>query len=225
MQNIFKQSISNQLYNDIFTTYQYINYTSFYKDENERNINKKENQKKIAMIAAGSLGLLTVGMMALNHFDIYQINPENIKFSVVAAISAISINATISNTLDRLKNNRNKRYFDEALNYDQFEKRLVADLKSYGIPVQYKEVSTLKEHNDLKDIWKNSDKKDFIDDVRSKTTEYVKKLMDTYVEPALVESSAKLDQQYIKRMLDGFSEEPVAEIALPSKTKPKKNTP
>lgn len=225
MQNIFKQSISNQLYTDIFTTYQSLNYTSFYKDENERNINEKEKQQKIAMIAGGSLGLLTVGMMALNHFDIYQINPENIKLSVVAAISAISVNATILNTLQRLKGSRNKGSFDENLNYDQFEKRLVADLKSYGIPVDYKEVITLKEHNDLKEIWKTSDNKDFVEDVRSKTTDYVKKLMDTYVEPALAESSAKLDQQYIKRMLDGGSEEPMVDIASPSKTKPKKNTP
>lgn len=227
MQNIFKQQISNQLYNDILTVYGDMNDTSFHKNKIENEINKKEKYQKVAMIASGSLGLLSVGMMALNYFDNHQFSQEAIRSSAAVAIAFVSINTTLASTLNRLRSSRNLQHFDKKssqLNYDEFERRLIKDLKSYGIQAKYKEVITQQDHNDLSDTWKTSDKQDLITDLRNKTTNYVKLLIDTYVEPELMKSSY-LDREYIKRMLDGPSENRHEDISSVPYRKPKKNTP
>lgn len=227
MQNIFKQQISNQLYNDILIVYGDINDTSFHKNKIENEINKKEKYQKIAMIASGSLGLLSVGMMALNYFDNHQFSQEAIRSSAAATIAFVSINTTLASTLNRLRSSRNPQRFEtksSQLNYDEFERRLIKDLKSYGIQAKYKEVITQQDHNDLSDTWKTSDKQDLIQDLRDKTTNYVKLLIETYVEPELMKSSY-LDREYIKRMLDGSSEQRHEDISSVPYRKPKKNTP
>lgn len=226
MESIFKEHISKDLYRDILITYENMNHNLLSKDEIHKEINKKEKYQKIAMIASGSLGLLSVGMMALNHFDIYEFTQESIRSSAITSVAFVSMNATLSSSLNRLKGSLNGYFINRHLSdleYDRFEKKLVNDLKSYGIQVQYKEVIKLEDHYDLKSTWEQSDKTNLSENIASKTAEYVKKLVENYIDPAISGSSENLDQKYIGRMLGQYDEPRSVDVSTSPVNKPRKN--
>lgn len=226
MDKIFKQHISNELYRNILITYEHTNRNLLDKYNINKEINKKETYQKIAMIASGSLGLLSIGMMALNHFDIYEFSQEAIRSSAITSVAFVSMNATLSSSLNRLKGSLNGYFINRNLSdleYDKFEKKLVNDLKSYGIQVQYKEIIKLEDHYDLKSTWEKSDKNNLSENMAIKTAEYVKKLVENYIDPAIESSLEDLDQKYLTRMLGGYDEPCNMDASAAPITKPRKN--
>lgn len=181
---LFKAKISENLYNDV------INHFNKLHNEQQKieNINTTAKQKdkihKSVMIVGGTVGLLTIGMAISNNFELYKINQDLMTFSALSSLVIGAVSQKIHKSVELLREDYRKRLTSPMTymkDFYQFEEKLVAALNKAGFPVYLQGVTDYQDFREMRDLWKTS--KDLDADLRSKTTEYVKHMMEEYDKP------------------------------------------
>lgn len=179
---LFKAHISNMLNIEVKHFYSTLHEQEQQRKDIENKISKNSKYHKASVLVAGGIGLLAIGMAVANKCDIYKINEDIIHAGFVATLFAGAMSSKVYKHL----NNLIKSHFEilkEPISYkhEQFEQNLVEELNKKGYATEFKYISTIEDYFELKNLWKTSD--NYEAELHQKTTEYVEKIINAYIEP------------------------------------------
>jgi hypothetical protein len=194
---LFKDDISDKLYKNI------IDFVTEIHDQ-ERKANKINNKMKTTSkltkaSAFTSIGLTlgTIATVAVNYYtnspDIYQIGFEAMIYGGISSLAAITLSLRLNNKVDKLENEyldtSYRSHMDDVLKYHSFENELVNDLKNIGIDVKSKKIMNIEQFMTMRNM--DVEKNNVGIELKSKTTEFVRSMMEEYTKPEVVKKIKK----------------------------------
>lgn len=195
----FKENISDKLYNDLFNFINEIHGEKNLVESQEKTIKNKSKIYNKVSILSGTVGLITIGMVISNNYDIYKTSQNIINFAGVGCLAMAGINANLHKGIEKLRvEYRNMLYKTSTLQdfgkYYQFEEKLVKELNMAGIKTEIKNLSSYEDFREMRDLWKTS--KNVEADLRAKTVDYVDKMVKEYTKPEVVNKSSRKIKPY-----------------------------
>jgi len=192
---LFKESISNNLYNDVLDHFKKIHNEQQAIQEIDTIVSKKAKIHKAVMYTGGALGLVTIGAAIANGFELCVINQGAIHLGAVGSLAIGAISSKMHRAIESLREDYRKRLADPISmtyvgKFYRFEEKLVADLNKEGVHVSLQGITDYNDFREMKDLWKSSNNPEA--DLKEKTAAYVKTMMEEYERPEALKVNRKI---------------------------------
>lgn len=182
---LFKDKISESLYDNVFDFFKKLHHEKKETEELDHTIKTKAKIHNVIGAVAGTVGLVTIGMAISQNYELYTISPDIIKTGGYASLAMSFIYTGMHRSIETLREEFRSRLTTGPLQdmgtFSKFEEKLVMDLNKAGIQVYSQHISDYDEFKEMRDLWKTSKTPEA--DLKVKTAEYVKKMMEEYTSP------------------------------------------
>lgn len=182
---IFKDRISESLYRDVFDFFKKLHQEKKGTEDLDHTIKTKTKIHNVIGVVAGTVGLVTIGMAISQNYDLYTISTDIIKTGGYASLAMSFIYTGMHRSIETLREDFRSRLTTGPLQdmgtFSKFEEKLVMDLNKAGIQVYPQHISDYEEFKEMRELWKTSKTPEA--DLKLKTAEYVKKMMEEYTSP------------------------------------------
>lgn len=194
---LFQEDISDKLYKNIISFAKEIHDQKRSSDKIKDKMDTMFKLSKATALTSIGLTLGSIANVAVNYYtknpDIYNIAVESMVYGGISALVALTASFHFNKKFIQMDDN----YFDasyrnnmnDVLMYVGFEKTLVSDLKNIGIDVKNKNIMTPAEFAKIRDM--DVKNPDCDSELKAKTTEFVKSLIEEYTKPEVVKKIKK----------------------------------
>jgi hypothetical protein len=194
---LFQEAISDKLYKNIINFAKEIHDQKISSDKIKDKMNTIDKLSKASAFTSIGLTLGTIATIAVNYYtnspDIYRVAVNTMLCGGIASMAAITLSLRLNNKVGKLDSDYYDASYRNNMNdvvmYIGFEKTLVSDLRNIGIDVKHKNIMTSEEFVKMRDM--DVKNPDYDNELKAKTTEFVKSIMEEYTKPEVVKKIKK----------------------------------
>jgi hypothetical protein len=194
---LFQEAISDKLYKNIINFAKEIHDQKISSDKIKDKMNTIDKLSKASAFTSIGLTLGTIATIAVNYYtnnpDIYRVAVNTMLCGGIASMAAITLSLRLNNKVGKLDSDYYDASYRNNMNdvvmYIGFEKTLVSDLRNIGIDVKDKNMMTSAEFVKMRDM--DVKNPNYDNELKAKTTEFVKSIMDEYTKPEVVKKIKK----------------------------------
>lgn len=181
---LFKENISENLYNDVLEHFQKMHVKHQAIQDLDNTVQKKAKVHKAVMYTGGLAGLVTIGAAIANGLELTTVSQSVLSLSAAGSFAIGVVSTKMHKAIESLREDYRNRLtgpMTDLGTFYRFEEKLVMDLNKAGIPVYLQGVTDYKDFKEMQDLWKTSKNPD--EDLKAKTAEYVKNMIEEYSQP------------------------------------------
>jgi hypothetical protein len=186
---LFQEAISDKLYKNIINFAKEIHDQKISSDKIRDKMNTTDKLSRASAFTSIGLTLGTIATIAVNYYtnspDIYRVAVDTMLCGGIASLAAITLSLRLNKKVGQLESEyldaSYRNHMNDVLRYGSFESDVVADLKVIGIDIERKKIMNVDQFMKLRDM--DVKNPNYDSELKTKTTEFVKSLMDEYTKP------------------------------------------
>jgi hypothetical protein len=194
---LFQEAISDKLYKNIINFAKEIHDQKISSDKIRDKMNTTDKLSRASAFTSIGLTLGTIATIAVNYYtnspDIYRVAVDTMLCGGIASLAAITLSLRLNKKVGQLESEyldaSYRNHMNDVLRYGSFESDVVADLKVIGIDIERKKIMNVDQFMKLRDM--DVKNPNYDSELKTKTTEFVKSLMDEYTKPEVVKKIKK----------------------------------